>query len=91
MHVPAVDYIHTLKTNQQELSRELDMLRHELDAVRAGGAGGAGGTGGAGGVGGAGSAGGAGSTGYGSGGVPSGSPFDHPPGLPPPPDSPSTT
>jgi hypothetical protein len=32
----AVEYIQTLKTAQQELSREVDMLRHELEITRAG-------------------------------------------------------
>ncbi|KAF8517803.1 hypothetical protein JB92DRAFT_2147329 [Gautieria morchelliformis] len=76
----AVDYIHTLKTNQQEMSRELEMLRHEVESSRSNtqfqqsaGANHA--------------------ATFGAGGVPVGSPFAHPPGLPPhpPPDSTSTT
>ena len=32
--VLAVDYIHSLKTTQHEMSRELELLRHELDSIR---------------------------------------------------------
>jgi len=31
---PAVDYIQTLKTSHQDMSREIDALRHELEAAR---------------------------------------------------------
>ena len=74
----AVDYIHTLKTSQQEMSREVEGLKQELEAVRSGGHG----------------QGSNHPVVYGQGGAPAGSPFTHPPGLPqqrPPPDSSSAT
>jgi len=67
----AVDYIHTLKSSQQDMGREIEMLRHELETARSGGQ----------------YQQGQGQNHpvvYAQGGVPVGSPFVHPPGLPPP-------